>query len=78
MELKDNSHKAWAGDKKPSMKRRCEENNYTERGLYMVTLAIEGRLLMLAPYPYQNEKLTNMRARCVHLNEIAAQICQQK
>lgn len=36
----------------------------------------EGRLLMLAPYPYQNEKLTNMRALCLHLNEIAAQICQ--
>ena len=47
MEQKDNSHKAWAGDKKPSMKRRCEENNYTERGLYMVTLAIEGRQPLL-------------------------------
>ena len=36
----------------------------------------EGRLLMLAPYPYQNEKLTNMRVLCLHLNELAAQICQ--
>jgi len=36
---RDNSqstHKKWAGEKKPSMKRRSEENNYTERGLYMV------------------------------------------
>ena len=47
MEQKDNSHKAWALGKKPSMKRRCEENNYTERGLYMVTLAIEGRQPLL-------------------------------
>lgn len=47
MEQRDNSHKAWAGDKKPSMKRRCEENDYTERGLYMVTLAIEGRQPLL-------------------------------
>ena len=36
----------------------------------------EGRLLMLAPYPFQNEKLTDMRQRCLHLNDLAAQICQ--
>ena len=47
MEKKDNSHKTWAGEKKPSMKRRSEEQNYTERGLYMVTLAIEGRQRLL-------------------------------
>jgi len=47
MEQRNNNHKRWAGDKKPSMKRRCEENNYTERGLYMVTLAIEGRQPLL-------------------------------
>ena len=47
---RDNSqstHKKWAGEKKPSMKRRSEENNYTERGLYMVTLVIEGRQPLL-------------------------------
>lgn len=37
-----------------------------------------GRLLMLAPYPWQNEKLTDMRARCLHLNDLAAAICQQQ
>ena len=47
MEEKSKSHKPWAGEKKPSMKRRCEEQNYTERGLYMVTLAIEGRRPLL-------------------------------
>lgn len=36
----------------------------------------EGRLLMLAPYPFQNEKLTDMRARCLALNDLAARICQ--
>lgn len=35
----------------------------------------EGRLLMLAPYPYQNEKIENMRARCLQLNDITARIC---
>ena len=37
---------------------------------------IEGRLLMLAPFPYQNEKLENMRQRCLYLNSIAADICK--
>lgn len=47
MEQKDNSHKAWAGEKKPSMKRRLEHKDYTVRGIYMVTLAIEGRRSLL-------------------------------
>lgn len=37
----------------------------------------EGRLLMISPYPWQNEKITNMRQRCLQLNEIAAEICKQ-
>jgi len=36
----------------------------------------EGRLLMLAPFPYQNEKLDNMRQRCLQLNAYAAEICR--
>jgi len=36
----------------------------------------EGRLLMLAPFPYQNEKLENMRQRCLQLNAYAAEICK--
>lgn len=76
MEKKESSHKKWAGDKKPSMKRRSEEKDYLDRGIYLITMAIEGRLLMLAPYPFQNEKLTDMRARCLELNDLAARICQ--
>ena len=41
--LKSHAHKEWAGEKKPSMKRRCEARDYYERGIYMVTLVIEGR-----------------------------------
>ena len=43
----DKKHQTWAQGKKPSMKRRSEEHNYTERGLYMVTLVIEGRQPLL-------------------------------
>ena len=35
----------------------------------------EGRLLMLSPFPWQNEKIENMRQRCLQLNDLAAQIC---
>lgn len=42
----DNTRKKWekwAGEKKPSMKRRSKSHNYYERGIYMITMAIEGR-----------------------------------
>ena len=42
-EKKDNSHNTWANGKKASMKRRLEGNNYLERGIYMITIATEGR-----------------------------------
>lgn len=37
------SGKFFAGKKKPSMKRRCVGHDYTRRGIYMVTLIVEGR-----------------------------------
>ena len=36
----------------------------------------EGRLLMLAPYPHQTGRLSDMRARCLELNRLAAAICK--
>lgn len=38
------SQKAFAGDKKPSMLRRCVGHDYTERQIYMVTMVTEGRI----------------------------------
>ncbi len=37
------SQKAFAGDKKPSMLRRCVDHDYTGRMMYMVTMVTEGR-----------------------------------
>lgn len=42
---------------------------------YLIACA-EGRLLMISPYPWQNEKIDNMRQRCLQLNDIAAEICK--
>ena len=47
MESDNNKWKKWAKGKKPSMKRRCEQHNYCERGIYMITIAIEGRKPLL-------------------------------
>lgn len=33
----------YAGEKKPSMKRRADHHDYTERRMYMITLEVEGR-----------------------------------
>ena len=37
------SQKAFAGEKKPSMQRRCVDHDYTARRMYMVTMVTEGR-----------------------------------
>ena len=37
------NHKAFAGEKKPSMQRRCVDNDYTARRMYMITMVTEGR-----------------------------------
>ncbi len=37
------SQRAFAGEKKPSMQRRCVGHDYTERMMYMVTMTTEGR-----------------------------------
>lgn len=41
------SQKAFAGEKKPSMLRRCVGHDYTERMMYMVTMVVEGRRPLL-------------------------------
>ena len=41
------SRKAFAGEKKPSMQRRCVDHDYTGRMTYMLTMTIEGRRPLL-------------------------------
>ncbi|MCK8621503.1 transposase [Prevotella sp. E13-27] len=40
------SQKAFAGEKKASMKRRCVDNDYTARRMYMITMVTEERKLL--------------------------------
>ncbi len=71
------SQKAYAGEKKPSMLRRCVGHDYTERMMYMVTMVVEGRrpLLLLAPWERHNERLTIRRDQCLALNVLSRMIC---
>ena len=41
------SQKPFAGEKKPSMLRRCVGHDYGERMMYMVTMVTEGRRPLL-------------------------------
>lgn len=41
------SQQAFAGEKKPSMQRRCVGHDYLERMMYMVTMVVEGRRPLL-------------------------------
>ncbi len=38
----------------------------------------DGRLLMLTPFPHQNEKIDHLRQRCLQLNALAKAICQEE
>ena len=38
----------YSGDRVPSMKMRMEGKDYSKRGIYMLTLAVEGRRPLLA------------------------------
>ena len=42
-EEKYEKRRAFAGERKPSMLRRCVGHDYTERRMYMVTMVTEGR-----------------------------------
>lgn len=41
------SHKHFAGEARPSMKRRAVDHDYSERRIYMITIAVEGRKPLL-------------------------------
>ena len=56
-----------------------QENGFTDlakpNGARMEACA-RGQLLILAPWAHHNEQLTISRGQCLHLNEIARQICE--
>ena len=72
------SQKAFAGEKKPSMKRRFVGHDYTKRGIYMLTMAVEGRLLMLSAWDHTNERVTLTASDCQQMNLMAIELSKLK
>ena len=51
------SQKAFAGEKKASMQRRCVDNDYTARQMYMITMVTEGRKPIFGKVVGKNEAI---------------------
>ena len=49
--------KAFAGEKKASMQRRCVDNDYTARQMYMITMVTEGRKPIFGKVVGRNEAI---------------------
>ena len=50
--------RAFAGELKPSMKRRAVDHDYHERRIYLVTLVVEGRRPLLGATGWDGERRT--------------------
>ena len=50
-------------------------NTFSKPGHQYYEACSEGRFLMLAPWPHQNEKIPLTRSMCLELNRMAEEIC---
>lgn len=53
-------------------------SKFSKPGHQYFEACAEGRLLMLAPWEHQNERVDLSRAMCMALNEMSRQICDEK
>ena len=74
------SQKAFAGEKKPSMQRRCVDHDYTARRMYMITMVTEERKLLFGQVVGRSEAVEPSaeapRIELSPLGEAVAQIWQ--
>lgn len=64
-------HKPFAGEKKPSMKRRCVGHDYNGRSLYMITVVVEGRKPLLGKLVGdENAEYGSLDAPRIQLSEL--------
>ena len=72
------SQKVFAGDKKPSMQRRCVDHDYTERMMYMVTMTIEGRRPLFGKVIGRSDAPADTEdAPRVKLSELGQRVCDE-
>ncbi len=69
------SQKAFAGEKKPSMLRRCVDHDYTDRMMYMVTMVTEGRRPLFGKVVGRSDaSLDSPDAPRMELNELGRRV----
>ena len=72
------SQKTFAGDKKPSMQRRCVDHDYTKRMMYMVTMTIEGRRPLFGKViGHSDAPADSEDAPRVELSELGQRVCDE-
>ena len=70
--------KAFAGDKKPSMLRRCVGHDYTERMMYMVTMVTEGRRPLFGTVVGRSDAEPGSNdAPCIELSELGRRVADE-
>ena len=69
--------KAYAGEKKPSMLRRCVDNDYTARRMYMITMVTEGRRPLFGQVMGRSEAVeTSPEAPHIELSPLGATVAE--
>ena len=69
--------KAYAGEKKPSMLRRCVDNDYTARRMYMITMVTEGRRPLFGQVMGRSEAVeTSPEAPHIELSPLGAAVAE--
>ena len=72
------SQKAFAGEKKPSMLRRCVGHDYTERMMYMVTMVVEGRHTLFGTVVGRSDApADSTEAPRVELSELGQRVAEE-
>lgn len=72
------SQKAFAGDKKPSMLRRCVGHDYTGRQIYMITMVTEGRRPLFGHVSGRSDASeTDLDAPRIILSELGRRVAEE-
>ena len=72
------SQKAFAGEKKPSMQRRCLDHDYRGRMMYMLTMVVEGRRPLFGRVTGCSDAPEGSpEAPCMELSELGHQVSDE-
>ena len=71
------AQKPFAGEKKPSMLRRCVGHDYTGRQIYMITMVTEGRRPLFGEVVGRSDALNGDEAPHIVLSELGQRVAHE-